>query len=122
MALRLYEVLVLVDPRLGDEEVAQLSGGLQEVFSGLGGELVSAEPWGKRRLTYEVRKQREGSYVLLTVRATAAVIREFERQLKLNESVARFMTTRATAGGPAGVAAEAGPGREPTVQAVEEVG
>src|ERR671935_2150132 len=77
--LRLYDVLVIVDPRLTEEEVAQLLGRLQESCTGLGGEVVATENWGRRRLSFEMRKQREGSYVLLTIKAEPTVVREYER-------------------------------------------
>jgi small subunit ribosomal protein S6 len=92
--LRLYDVLIIIDPRLTEEEVAQFTGRLQESFAALGGEVASIENWGKRRLSFEIRKQREGTYVLLQVKAEPAVVREFERQLRLNESALRYMTTR----------------------------
>jgi len=94
VGLRLYDVLLIVDPRPTEEEVAQLSSRLQELLVGLGGEVVSIENWGKRRLTFEIRKQREGQYLLLQIRSTPPVIREYERQLRLNEAILRFMTTR----------------------------
>jgi small subunit ribosomal protein S6 len=96
--LRTYDVLLIVDSRLTDEEVAQLGVRLQEVLAGLGGEVLSSEDWGRRRLVFELRKQREGHYLLLQVRATPAVMREYERQLKLNESVLRYLTTRVVEG------------------------
>jgi small subunit ribosomal protein S6 len=114
--LRPYDVLVIVDPRLGEEEVAQLADRLRESLGALGGEVVSVEHWGKRRLTYELRKQREGSYVLLQVRAEPAAVREYERQLKLNESVLRFMTTRVVERRRKGTPAEPAPTPEPTVE------
>ncbi len=92
--LHLYDVLIIADPRLTEEEVAQLTTRLGESCTGLGGEVVSTENWGKRRLAYEIRKQREGIYVLLQIKAEPTPVREYERQLKLNESVLRFMTTR----------------------------
>jgi small subunit ribosomal protein S6 len=92
--LRVYDVLIIADPRLTEEEIARLSGRLQESLVGLGGEVLAIENWGKRRLVFELRKQREGSYVLLQIKATPQVVREYERQLRLNESVLRFMTTR----------------------------
>jgi small subunit ribosomal protein S6 len=91
-------VLIIVDPRLTEEEVAQLSTRLGEACTGLGGEVVSTENWGKRRLAYEIRKQREGTYVLLQIKAEPPAVREFERQLKLNEAILRFMTTRVIEG------------------------
>jgi small subunit ribosomal protein S6 len=87
-------VLLILDPRLTDEEIAQLAGRLQEALVAQGGEVVSAEDWGRRRLVFELRKQREGHYFLLQARATPVTMREYERQLKLNESVLRFLTTR----------------------------
>ena len=92
--LRAYDVVIIVDPRPTEEEVAQLTTRLQESCTALGGQVVSTENWGKRRLAFEIRKQREGTYVLFQVKAEASAVREFERQLRLNESVLRFMTTR----------------------------
>jgi len=117
--LRSYDVLVIVDPRLSEEEVAQLCGRLQESVGGLGGEVASVENWGRRRLSFELRKQREGSYVLLQVKAEPVAVREFERQLKLNESVLRFMTTRVVERRKKPAPAEPVPSPEPTA---EEVG
>jgi small subunit ribosomal protein S6 len=117
--LRSYDVLVIVDPRHSEEEVAQLAGRLQESAGGLGGEVTSVENWGRRRLSFELKKQREGSYLLLGVKAEPAVVREFERQLKLNESVLRFMTTRVVERRKRPVPAEPAPNPEP---AAEEAG
>jgi small subunit ribosomal protein S6 len=122
--LRTYDVLLIVDPRLTDEEVAQLGGRLQEALVTLGGEVVSSDDWGRRRLVFELRKQREGHYLLLQVRATPTVMREYERQLKLNESVLRFLTMRVVEGrrklavSGAAVAAPSGP----VTPATSEVG
>jgi small subunit ribosomal protein S6 len=117
-------VLLILDPRLTDEEAAQLSARLQEALVGLGGEVPAAEDWGRRRLVFELRKQREGHYVLFQVRATPAVMREYERQLKLNESVLRFLTTRVVqrrvTEGAGAVAA--GATAEPAAPATSEVG
>jgi small subunit ribosomal protein S6 len=109
--MRMYDLLLIVDPRLTDEEVAERSGRIQEALVAQGGEVVSSEDWGRRRLVFELRKQREGHYLLLQVRAMPSAIREFERQLKLNESVLRFLTTRVVEGkrrlAPVGAAAPA---------------
>ena len=122
--MRTYDVLLIVDPRLTDEEVAQLGGRLQEALVALGGEVVSSDDWGRRRLVFELRKQREGHYLLLQVRAIPAAIREYERQLKLNELVLRFLTTRVVEGrrkvAAGGVVAAAPPG--PVTPATSEVG
>jgi len=92
--LRAYEILVIIDPRPTDEEVAAVLVQLGEQIKGLGAEVTNVENWGKRRLAYDIRKQREGTYGVLTVNAEPAMIKEFERQLRLNEKVLRFLSTR----------------------------
>ena len=92
--MHLYEVLVIVDPRLTDEDATQLLTRLQESVKELGAEPGGVDNWGKRRLAYDIRKQREGTYAVLELSAESAVLKEFERQLKLNENVLRFFSTR----------------------------
>jgi small subunit ribosomal protein S6 len=92
-----YEILVIFDPRLSDDELAALLGRLQDNLRSLGGDVRRGESWGKRRLAYELRKQREGYYAVIEVVAAPAAIREFERQIGLNEQVLRFLTTRVPA-------------------------
>lgn len=89
-----YEILVIFDPRPTDEDVAALLVKLQDNLTNLGGTVAKAESWGKRRLAYEIRKQREGTYAVIECSATPATIKEFERQLGLNEQVLRFLSTR----------------------------
>ncbi|HEY7648386.1 MAG TPA: 30S ribosomal protein S6 [Methylomirabilota bacterium] len=93
-ALRPYEILVIVDPRPTDEEVAALLTQLGEQIKALGAEVSNVENWGKRRLAYDIRKQREGTYAVFAVSAEPAMVKEFERQLRLNDNVLRFLSTR----------------------------
>ena len=110
-----YETLLILDPRLNEEEVAALLTKVQETLKTLGGDIGKAESWGKRRLAYDMRKQREGTYAVLESKAEPATIKEFERQLKLNEQVLRYFTTRV----PAPKRVRTAP--KPTAPAVEEV-
>jgi small subunit ribosomal protein S6 len=92
--LRPYEILLIVDPRPTDEEVAALLTQLGEQVKSLGAEVTKVENWGKRRLAYDIRKQREGTYAVFEVSAEPSMVKEFERQLRLNENVLRFLTTQ----------------------------
>ncbi len=78
------------------------------------GEVVRVENWGKRRLAHDIKKQREGTYAVLEVSAEPSVVKEFERQLRLNENVLRFLSTRVP------VRKRARPDKPP--EALEEVG
>ena len=87
-------MLVIIDPRPADEEVATMLTQLSEQMTTLGATVIKMENWGKRRLAYDIRKQREGTYAVLEVSAEPSTIKEFERQLRLNENVLRFLSTR----------------------------
>lgn len=113
-SLRPYEILVIVDPRPTDEEVAALLTQLGEQIKGLGAEVTKLENWGKRRLAYDIRKQREGTYAVFDVSAEPSMVKEFERQLRLNENVLRFLSTRVV------IRKKTRPAKKPEV--VEEVG
>jgi small subunit ribosomal protein S6 len=89
-----YEILVIIDPRPTDEEAAALLTQLGENLGSFGAAVAKVDNWGKRRLAYDIRKQREGTYAVLEVTAEPAMVKEFERQLRLNENVLRFLSTR----------------------------
>jgi small subunit ribosomal protein S6 len=85
---------MIVDPRPTDEEVAALLTQLGDTLKGLGADVTKVENWGKRRLAYDTRKQREGTYAVFEVLAEPPMVKEFERQLRLNDNVLRFLSTR----------------------------
>jgi len=93
-SLRPYEILLILDSRPTDEEIAAVLTTLEGNLRGLGAEAIKIENWGKRRLAYDIKKQREGTYAVLETSAEPAMVKEFERQLRLNENVLRFLSTR----------------------------
>jgi len=105
---------VIVDPRPTDEEVAALLEQLGEQLKTVGAEVTKVDNWGKRRLAYDMKKQREGTYAVFEVSAEPSMVKEFERQVRLNESVLRFLSTRVP------IRKRARPAK--TQEALEEVG
>ncbi len=71
-----------------------LLGQLGEQLKTLGAEVTKVDNWGKRRLAYDIRKQREGTYAVFDVSAEPSMVKEFERQVGLNENVLRYVSTR----------------------------
>jgi len=67
---------------------------LGEQLKTLGAEVTKVDNWGKRRLAYDIRKQREGTYAVIDVSAEPSMVKEFERQVGLNENVLRYVSTR----------------------------
>jgi small subunit ribosomal protein S6 len=91
---RTYEVIFIVDPAAGDEEVMRLSEGVQKIITGQGGSIVKTEMMGKRQLAYEINHKKDGIYVLLEVEGSGAEIAEVERRMRVNDQVLRYMTIR----------------------------
>jgi small subunit ribosomal protein S6 len=92
--MRIYENLFIVRPDATEEEVDQLVELMSRHVTNAGGTVDKVDKWGKRRLAYRVRKHREGSYVLFTFTAGPEAVKEFERRLRVQDSVIKFLTVR----------------------------
>jgi small subunit ribosomal protein S6 len=93
-AVRAYEVMVILDPSLEERTVEPSLDKYLNVIRKDGGTVDSLEVWGRRRLAYEIRKNAEGIYAVVQLTAEPATVKEFDRQLGLNESVLRTKVMR----------------------------
>jgi len=91
---RTYEVIFIIDPDVADNEVLQLSEGVQKIITSQGGSITKTEMMGKRQLAYEINHKRNGTYVLLEVEGSGAEIAEVERRMRVNDQILRYMTIR----------------------------
>jgi len=98
--MRNYEVAFIIHPEADDEGVNALTEKVKGWIAAGGGSVEKTELQGRKRMAYEIRKQREGTYVLMQARMGAATPIEVERNLRLTEQVLRFMITRADEGAP----------------------
>jgi small subunit ribosomal protein S6 len=92
--MRIYENLFIVKPDATEEEIDLLIEQMSKNVTSTGGTVDKVDKWGKRRLAYRVEKQREGSYVLLQFTAEPAAVKEFERRMRVQDSVIKFITVR----------------------------
>jgi small subunit ribosomal protein S6 len=95
--MRTYELAIVADPRLSDEEFVALVDESKQLIANRGGEVVREESWGKRKLAYPIRKLSEGRYTFLYLQMepkAAALISEVELRLKQNDKVLRYLTVR----------------------------
>ncbi|HEX7722447.1 MAG TPA: 30S ribosomal protein S6, partial [Pyrinomonadaceae bacterium] len=60
---RTYEVIFIIDPDVAENEVMQLSEGVQKIITSQGGSITKTEMMGKRQLAYEINHKRNGTYV-----------------------------------------------------------
>jgi small subunit ribosomal protein S6 len=91
---RVYEILFIADPNLGEAEVDALTAQVQGFVEKEGGRIQKVEKWGKKRLAYLVGKHREGSYVLVVAEGGAALVKEVERRIRVTDGVIRYVTVR----------------------------
>src|SRR3546814_20868571 len=73
--------------------VAQFS----EIIKGQGGEVTKTEQWGLRNLSYRIKKNKKGHYVLLNISASGGAIAELERNMRIHEDLLRYLTVRVEA-------------------------
>ena len=89
-----YEVMYVVDAALEDSARSELINRFNELVVKNGGEVERVDEWGKRRLAYAINYKTEGYYVLMYIKAPADLPRELERNLKISESVLRYLVIR----------------------------
>jgi small subunit ribosomal protein S6 len=92
--MRWYETIFIIQPDLGEDEVEEHIKRVENLVTRLGGEILKIERWGKKRLAYEINKQRYGYYVLLQLRGNPAILPELERHYRLTEGIMRSMVIR----------------------------
>jgi small subunit ribosomal protein S6 len=89
---RPYEVVYIFDPALDEETINQKLAHFHAMVAVEGAEPAQVNHWGKRTLSYAIRKRDTGHYVVATFTANAEALPEFERALKLDDAVLRHLT------------------------------
>lgn len=92
--MRAYELMVILDPNLEERTVQPSLDTYLNVVRNDGGSVDNVDVWGRRRLAYEIDKNAEGIYAVVTLQAEPATVKELDRQLTLNESVLRTKVIR----------------------------
>ena len=92
--MRAYEVMVILDPSLEERTVGPSLDKYLNVIRKDGGTVESVDIWGRRRMAYEIKKNQEGIYAVVTLNAEPDSVKELDRQLTLNESILRTKVMR----------------------------
>ncbi len=92
--MRDYEVLYIVRADLDDEKVQDAVKRVNTLIQRSGGTVDRTNLWGKRKLAYEVKHQKEGSYVLQDFQLDPDRVPELEASLKITEEVLRHLIVR----------------------------
>jgi len=92
--MSLYECVIIARQDIATPQVETLADDLTTIITGLNGQVTKREYWGLRNISYRVKKNRKGHYILLNIDAPSAAIKEMERQMSINEDVLRYLTVR----------------------------
>ena len=89
---REYETIYILKPDIDADSAEKLGTRLAEVVGRESGRLTKVESWGRRRLAYDIGKQRRGVYMYLKYLGGGKVVSEIERNLRLADGVIKYQT------------------------------
>ncbi len=94
--MRKYEVMYIIRTDVEQEVVDAAIEKFQNIINN-GGEIIKHEVMGKRRLAYEIKKFRDGIYILVQFNATSSVVTELDRVMKISDEIIRYLIVQAAA-------------------------
>lgn len=89
-----YETMYILRPDLGDEQTDQAIAKYQNILIEQGAQNIDTQHRGKRRLAYEIKRQREGVYIQMNYSSSGAAVMAMERAMRLSEDVIRYLTIK----------------------------
>lgn len=94
MSARTYELIYILKPEATEQEVADLQAQVEGIVQRMAGSIEKTEPWGRRKLAYEIGKHKEGFYVLHVIQGSGELMKEIDRRLKVMDSLIRHLIVR----------------------------
>ena len=89
-----YESVVITRPELTETQIDKLINDLSEIIENNNGKVVKREQWGLRSFAYKIKKNKKGHYFMLNLDSAPTTILEYERQMRINEDIIRFLTIK----------------------------
>ncbi len=92
--MNIYENVVILNASLPDEEINGAVSKIKDIMLNAGGEVLVAEMWGRRKLSYEIKKQNKGFYALLIFKAPSPTVKKLEEFYKVFDPVIKYMVIK----------------------------
>ena len=89
-----YELTVVVNAKIEDDVRVATVEKVKEYVARYGGTVTNVDEWGKKRLSYEIQKMKEGFYYFIQFEADATAPAEIERHVRIMENVIRYLCVR----------------------------
>ncbi len=91
--MRKYEIIFIATPDLDEENLNNVIEKVKGWIADDKGEVISVDNWGKKRMAYRIRKQRDGQYILITANMEPAAVKNLSQNMRFVESIMRSMIT-----------------------------
>lgn len=89
-----YELAVVVNAKIEDDERAQVIEKVKALIERFGGQISDVDEWGKKRLAYEIQKMKEGFYYFIQFESDSVCPNEVEAHVRIMEPVIRYLCVR----------------------------
>ncbi len=92
--MRKYEIMYIIRPTVLEDDRKALIAELNDIFTSRGAEVLETNEWGIKDLAYEIQKHKKGYYVVLSVNSDDEARNEFDRVVRIKETVIRHLIIR----------------------------
>ena len=92
--MRLYESVFIARQDISSSQVESMADEFAGIITNAGGKIHKREYWGLRSLAYRIKKNRKGHYIMFNLETDGETLKEYERIMRLNEDVLRFLNIR----------------------------
>ncbi len=89
--MRNYELMILLEPNLQEEDSTALLDKIQQTIKTNQGNIIKLNQWGKRKLAYDIKKFQEAIYTLIDFELEPAHLADLEKSIKFNEKILRYL-------------------------------
>src|SRR5919199_2169820 len=94
VAERQYELVYILPPDTNEQQATDLHGQLEAVVTRMNGSFDRSENWGRKKLAYEIGRNKEGVYVLDVINGSGELMKELDRRLRVMDQVIRHVIVR----------------------------
>ncbi len=92
--MNIYENIVILNASLPDEDLEAASKKIKDLITSFEGEILKVDIWGRKKIAYEIKKQKKGFYLLLIFKAPSSAIKKLEDYYKVYDPIMKHMILR----------------------------
>jgi small subunit ribosomal protein S6 len=93
--MKQYEIMTITNINLGEDGARDVSNKIKDLVTSMKGKVMDSDLWGKRSLAYEINKQTEGYYEIITFEIDSKKVNSIKQKLNLDDGLVRYLITAA---------------------------